>query len=47
MIENGLYIIKKEFINIISSVNGVYDLNNGDKRPVYCCVKDNKISGLY
>ncbi|MBQ0036437.1 MAG: hypothetical protein KBT35_05925 [Firmicutes bacterium] len=47
MVQNGLYVIKKEFIDIITSLGGIYDVNFGDKRPVFCCFKDNKINGLY
>ncbi len=47
MIENGLYVVKKDILNIITSLGGDCDINSGDKRPVFCCVKDSKIEGLY
>lgn len=47
MIENGLYVVKREFLDIITSLGGDCDINSGDKRPVFCCVKDKKIEGLY
>lgn len=47
MIENGLYVIKKEFLEIIARLGGNCDIDHGDKRPMFCCLKDNKIDGLY
>lgn len=47
MVENGLYVVKKEILDIITSLGGDCDTNHGDKRPVFCCLKDNKIEGLY
>ena len=47
MVENGLYVIKRDFLEIIRSLGGDCDVNNGDKRPVFCCMKDNRIEGLY
>lgn len=47
MVENGLYIIKREFIDIISKISEECDIISGDKRPVFCCIKDNKIEGLF
>ena len=47
MIENGLYVVKRDILNVITSLGGDCDINSGDKRPVFCCVKDNKIDGLY
>ena len=47
MIENGLYVVKRELLEVIKSLGGDCDINNGDKRPVFCCLKDNKIEGLY
>ncbi len=47
MVENGLYIIKREFLELIHSLGGDCDIKNGDKRPVFCCIKDKKIAGLY
>lgn len=47
MVENGLYIVKRDILNIITSLGGDCDINSGDKRPVFCCIKDAKIDGLY
>nr|DAJ60352.1 MAG TPA: hypothetical protein [Caudoviricetes sp.]DAZ74995.1 MAG TPA: hypothetical protein [Caudoviricetes sp.] len=47
MTENGLYVVKRDILNVITSLGGDCDINSGDKRPVFCCVKDNKIEGLY
>lgn len=47
MVEHGLYIIKREFFELIHNFGGDCDYNNGEKRPVYCCLKDKYINGLY
>lgn len=47
MIENGLYVIKRELLEIINNLGGDCDIVNGNKRPVFCCLKDNKVDGLY
>ena len=47
MIINGLYVVKRDILNVITSLGGDCDVNSGDKRPVFCCIKDNKIDGLY
>ncbi len=47
MKEHGLYIIKKEFLDLVKSLGGDCDYHNGNKRPVYCCIKDKLIEGLY
>ena len=48
MKEHGLYIIKRDFLELIHNmIGGDCDYSNGDKRPIYCCIKDNKIEGLY
>ncbi len=47
MIENGLYVVKRDILDIIASLGGDCDIRSGDKRPVFCCVKDVKIDGLY
>lgn len=47
MVENGLYVVKREILDIITSLGGDCDVKHGDKRPVFCCLKDNKIDGLY
>ena len=47
MKEHGLYILKSEFFNLVQSLGGDCDKDGGGKRPVYCCLKDNRIDGLY
>lgn len=47
MKEHGLYIIKNEFLELINSFGGQCNYTVGEKRPVYCCIKDNRIEGLY
>ena len=47
MKEHGLYIIKQEFFDMIVSLGGECDIDSGNKRPVYCCIKDKRIDGLY
>jgi len=47
MIENGLYILKSDFFKLIESLGGDCDKDAGGKRPVYCCIKDELIDGLY
>lgn len=47
MVEHGLYIIKSEMFDLISSLGGECDMRKGSSRPTYCCLKDNKIEGLY
>ena len=47
MVENGLYVIKRELLDIINNLGGDCDIDHGYKRPVFCCLKDNKIDGLY
>ena len=47
MIEHGLYVLKREYFELLESVGGDYDKSAGVKRPVYCCVKDRIHEGLY
>lgn len=47
MIENGLYVIKRELLEVINELGGYCDIVNGNKRSVFCCLKDTKIDGLY
>lgn len=44
---HGFYIMKEEFNDLVRSVGGVYDYLNGNKRPIYCCIKDSRVDGLY
>jgi hypothetical protein len=47
MKEHGLYIVKKEYLELVQSLGGDCDYYNGNKRPVYCCIKDQIVAGLY
>lgn len=47
MKEHGLYIVKHDFLVLIQSLGGDVDIRHGDKRPVYCCLKDAIIDGLF
>lgn len=47
MIENGLYVVKRDFLNVVSTLGGNCDIVSGDKRPVFCCIQDKEIDGLY
>lgn len=46
MNENGFYLIKNEFVDLINNtIGGSY--NDSKQRPIYCCIKDNKLDGIY
>lgn len=46
MYENGFYLIKNEFVDLINNtIGGSY--NDSKQRPIYCCIKDNKLDGIY
>ena len=45
--ESRLYVVKRDILDIITSLGGDCDINSGDKRLVFCCVKDIKVEGLY
>lgn len=45
MIENGFYIVETEFLNLIEQLGGTY--NDKKNRPVFCCIEDRYIKGLY
>ena len=47
MKESGLYVIKKEFFDLIRAEGGQWDDEDCSKRPTYCCIKDRNIEGLY
>ena len=47
MVEHGLYILKSDFFNLVVSLGGDCDIEGGGRRPVYCCIKDNEVDGLY
>lgn len=46
MKENGFYLIKQGYVELVNNViGGKY--NDTKQRPVYCCIKDKHIDGLY
>lgn len=45
MYENGFYLIKQDFFDLIENIGGKYTDNK--QRPVYCCIKDRYIENLY
>jgi hypothetical protein len=45
MIVNGFYKIKQEYYDLIVNLGGVY--NDNKSRPIFCCIEDNKIPGLF
>lgn len=45
MNENGFYLIKQEYIDLIKSIGGKYSDNK--QRPIFCCIKDKYIDNLY
>jgi hypothetical protein len=47
MIEHGLYILKPLFFDLVTSLGGDCDTEGGGRRPVYCCMKDKVVEGLY
>lgn len=47
MVENGLYIIREEYFDLVKSLGGEIEDPDAHKRPTFCCFKDNKIEGLY
>lgn len=47
MREHGLYVLKRDFLELVHNLGGDCDYYTGNKRPIYCCIKDNRIDGLY
>lgn len=45
MVENGFYILDEKYIELISKLGGKY--NDNKSRPIFCCMKDKFIEGLY
>lgn len=45
MVENGFYILDKSYADLIKRFNGEFD--DPKSRPIYCCIEDRKIKGLY
>ena len=47
MTEHCLFIVKQSFLDLLEKLGCEYDTEKGTKRPVYCCMKDAKVEGLY
>lgn len=47
MVEDGVYIIKQEFFKLFEEKGCKFKNNKTENRPTFCCMKDNKIEGLY
>ena len=47
MVECGFYVLKNDFFIIVKELGGERDSLAGDRRPVYCCIKDDIVEGLY
>lgn len=45
MNENGFYLIKQDYIDLIKNLGGKYSDNK--QRPIFCCIKDKYIDNLY
>lgn len=45
MRENRFYLVTQTFIDLIKDLGGKYEDNK--QRPIYCCIKDKYIDGLY
>lgn len=45
MIENGFYILDTSYSDLVKQFNGEFD--DPKSRPIYCCIEDRNISGLY
>ena len=41
----GFYLIKEEYIDLINNIGGKYI--DKKERPIYCCIEDKNIKGLY
>lgn len=47
MVEKGLYIIKESYFDMVKGIGAAIEDSDAPRRPVYCCVKDKIISGIY
>lgn len=45
MKENGFYLLKDEYVTTVNNLGGKY--LDTKERPIYCCIRDNQIDGLY
>lgn len=43
--ENHFYLISEDYINLVNKLGGKY--YDKKERPVYCCIKDKDLTGLY
>lgn len=47
MVENGLYIINQSYFDMVKGIGADIDDADASRRPVYCCVKDKTVPGIY
>ena len=47
MTEHCLFVLKRSFVDMVLSLGGAFDNEKGEKRPVYCCLKDATAENLY
>ena len=47
MTEHCLFVVKQSFLDLLKNLGCEYDFDKGAKRPVFCCMKDINIDGLY
>lgn len=47
MIEDGVYIIKRDFFVMFEKMGCKFKNNKFESRPTFCCMKDKEIDGLY
>lgn len=47
MTEHCLFVLKPSFLDLLKKLNCAFDFEKGSKRPVFCCLKDEKIENLY
>ena len=45
MKENSFYLIDNSYIKLINNLGGKY--GDSKQRPIYCCIKDKNINGLF
>lgn len=45
MKENGFYLLKEAYIDMVTSLGGKYQ--DKKERPIYCCIEDRQVTGLY
>lgn len=47
MIEDGVYIIKQDFLVMFEKMGCKFKNNKLENRPTFCCMKDKEIEELY